>query len=167
MQDSRITFNGTIVPLNYMKTGSSSSSSSSSSLANQCFESQPSLEDSARLDHPVLCSLDFATICRARSSSLASNPQPGGAGPRIYVPQWQGDPAIPPGTGFPFRRLVRLARLRWRYSKPPPRWDENRTLRTKWYATTRETVRKVWNMDETRDKHKVLMSCEWNCGERH
>jgi hypothetical protein len=27
---------------------------------------------------------------------------------------------IPPGTGFPFCRLLRLARLRWRYSNPPP-----------------------------------------------
>jgi hypothetical protein len=26
----------------------------------------------------------------------------------------------PPGTGFPFRRLLRLAGLRWRYSNPPP-----------------------------------------------
>jgi hypothetical protein len=25
-----------------------------------------------------------------------------------------------PGTGFPFRRLLRLAGLRWRYSTPPP-----------------------------------------------
>jgi hypothetical protein len=27
-----------------------------------------------------------------------------------------------PGTGFPFRRLLRLAGLRWRYSDRPPRW---------------------------------------------
>jgi hypothetical protein len=27
---------------------------------------------------------------------------------------------IPPGTGFPFRLLLRLAGLRWRYSNPPP-----------------------------------------------
>jgi hypothetical protein len=47
-------------------------------------------------------------------------PQPGGPGPRISIPQEQGGPVIPPGTGFPFRRLLRLAGLRWRYSKPPP-----------------------------------------------
>jgi hypothetical protein len=29
-------------------------------------------------------------------------PQPGGPGPRIYIPQEQGGPVIPPGTGFPF-----------------------------------------------------------------
>jgi hypothetical protein len=46
--------------------------------------------------------------------------QPGGPGPRIYIPQEQGGPVIPTGTGFPFRRLLRLARLRWRYSIPPP-----------------------------------------------
>jgi hypothetical protein len=29
-------------------------------------------------------------------------PQPGRPGPRIYIPQEQGGPVIPPGTGFPF-----------------------------------------------------------------
>jgi hypothetical protein len=47
-------------------------------------------------------------------------PQPGGPGPRIYIPQVLGGPVILPGTGFPFRRLLRLAGLRWRYSTPPP-----------------------------------------------
>jgi hypothetical protein len=47
-------------------------------------------------------------------------PQPGGPGPRIYIPQEQGSPVIPPGTVFSFRRLLRLAGLRWRYSIPPP-----------------------------------------------
>jgi hypothetical protein len=48
-------------------------------------------------------------------------PQPGGPGPRIYIPQEQGGLDIPPGTGFPFRRLLRLAKLlQWRYSIPPP-----------------------------------------------
>jgi hypothetical protein len=48
------------------------------------------------------------------------SPQPGEPGPRIYIPQEQGGPVIPPGTGFPFCRLLRLAGLRWRYSNPPP-----------------------------------------------
>jgi hypothetical protein len=47
-------------------------------------------------------------------------PQRRGPGPRIYIPQEQGGPDIPPGTGFPFRRLLRLAGIRWRYSIPPP-----------------------------------------------
>jgi hypothetical protein len=47
-------------------------------------------------------------------------PQLGGPDSRIYIPQEQSDPVIPPGTGFPFRRLLRLAGLRWRYSNPPP-----------------------------------------------
>jgi hypothetical protein len=42
-------------------------------------------------------------------------PQPGGPGPRIYRPQEQGNPFIPSGTGFPFRRLIRLTGLRCRY----------------------------------------------------
>jgi hypothetical protein len=45
-------------------------------------------------------------------------PQPGGPGPCIYFPQEQGGPVMRPGTGFPFRRLLRLAGLRWRYSIP-------------------------------------------------
>jgi hypothetical protein len=36
-------------------------------------------------------------------------PQPGGPGPRTYIPQEEGGPFIAPGVGFPFRRLLRLA----------------------------------------------------------
>jgi hypothetical protein len=35
--------------------------------------------------------------------------QPGGPGSRIYIPQEQGGPVIPPVSGFPFCRLLRLA----------------------------------------------------------
>jgi hypothetical protein len=55
----------------------------------------------------------------ARSSALRPTPQPGGPGLCIYVPQWQGGPVIPPGTRFPFRRLLRHAGIGWRYSNPP------------------------------------------------
>jgi hypothetical protein len=74
------------------------------------------------LDHPVFTPLDFATVIFLQSNvvSLASNPQPGRSCLCTYVPQLQGCPVIPPGTGFPFRRLLRLAGLRWRYSNPPP-----------------------------------------------
>jgi hypothetical protein len=37
------------------------------------------------------------------------DPQPGGPGPRIYIPQEQGGPVIPTGTGIPFRRLLQIA----------------------------------------------------------
>jgi hypothetical protein len=47
-------------------------------------------------------------------------PQAGGPCPQIYIPQEQGGPVITPGTGFPFRRLIRLAGLQWRYSTPDP-----------------------------------------------
>jgi hypothetical protein len=47
-------------------------------------------------------------------------PQPGGPGPCSYIPQEQGGPVIPPGTGFPLCRLIQLAGLRWRNSNPPP-----------------------------------------------
>jgi hypothetical protein len=46
-------------------------------------------------------------------------PQAGGPGPRIYIPQEQGGLVIHRSTGFPFRRLLRLAGSRWRYSTPP------------------------------------------------
>jgi hypothetical protein len=47
-------------------------------------------------------------------------PQPGGLGSRIYIPQEQGGPVIPPSTGFPFCRLFHSQELRWRYCNPPP-----------------------------------------------
>jgi hypothetical protein len=36
-------------------------------------------------------------------------PQSGEPGPRIYIPQEQAGPVIPPDTGLPFRRFLRLA----------------------------------------------------------
>jgi hypothetical protein len=56
-----------------------------------------------------------ATTARAGCSivPILETPQTWGPGPRE-----QGGPYIPPGTGFPFRRLLRLAGLRWRYSIP-------------------------------------------------
>jgi hypothetical protein len=39
-------------------------------------------------------------------------------GPRFYIPQEQGGPVIPPGTGFPIRHLLRLTGLRWRSFEP-------------------------------------------------
>jgi hypothetical protein len=41
--------------------------------------------------------------------------------PVFLFPQEQGDPLMPPGTWFPFRRLLQVAGLRWRYSTPSPR----------------------------------------------
>jgi hypothetical protein len=39
--------------------------------------------------------------------------------PYLY-PQKQGGPDIPPGTGFPFRSLLRLAGVWRKYSNLPP-----------------------------------------------
>jgi hypothetical protein len=61
-------------------------------------------------DHTLLSqSLRLPPTWRARS-------------PYLY-PQEQGGPDIIPGTGLPFCRLLRLAGLRWRYSIPPPHWN--------------------------------------------
>jgi hypothetical protein len=55
-------------------------------------------------DHPVFTCLDFVTIFFLQSKvvSLASNPQPGGPGLCIYVPQLQGGPVIPQASGSLF-----------------------------------------------------------------
>jgi hypothetical protein len=50
--------------------------------------------------------------------TFESPPTWGARSPYLYPPE-QGSPFIPPGTGFPFRRLLLLAGLRWRYSTPP------------------------------------------------
>jgi hypothetical protein len=60
---------------------------------------------------------------RTHSHTLLSHlrlPPPGWPGPRIYIPQEQSGPVISPGTGFPFRRLLRLAGIRRKYSNPSP-----------------------------------------------
>jgi hypothetical protein len=53
-------------------------------------------------------------------SQIRDSPKPGVPGLHINIPQEQGGPVIPPGTVFPFRGLLRLVGLRWRYSNPPP-----------------------------------------------
>jgi hypothetical protein len=80
-----------------------------------------------REDGSAICSAitQWSESLRIRNNILLSHlrlPQPGGPGSRIYIPQEQGGPLMPPGTGFPLRRLLRLAGLRWRYSNPPPTW---------------------------------------------
>jgi hypothetical protein len=73
---------------------------------------------------PRQCSHSQARVPRDSWSHFALSdwrlPQPGGPGLRIYIPHEWGGPVIPPGTGLPFRHLLRLAKLRWRYSTPPP-----------------------------------------------
>jgi hypothetical protein len=55
-------------------------------------------------------------------------PQPGGPGPRIYIPQEKGGRVIPPGSGFCFLRLLRLAGLEWKYSNPPKSKSKSKLL---------------------------------------
>jgi hypothetical protein len=50
-------------------------------------------------------------------------PQPGRPGSRIYIPQEQGGPVIPPSTGFPLGRLLRLA----------GKWDKFIQYKTKYF----------------------------------
>jgi hypothetical protein len=79
-----------------------------------------------REDGSAICSAitQWFESRRNRNHSLLSHlilPQPGGPGSRIYIPQEQGGPVIPPGIGPLLRHLLRLAGLRWRYSNPPPK----------------------------------------------
>jgi hypothetical protein len=60
-------------------------------------------------------------------------PQPRWPGPRIYIPQEQGGPVIPRGTGFPFLHLLQLAGLRWRYSNPPSHGLTDPTVNYCWF----------------------------------
>jgi hypothetical protein len=68
-------------------------------------------------------------------------PQPGGLGPRIYIPQEQDGPIIPPGTGFPF-------------PFPFSRVIQNlvRTSQKTYYISTTETNRlMLWNYTKHAD----------------
>jgi hypothetical protein len=52
-------------------------------------------------------------------SQIRDSPNLEGQLPVFVSPQEESGPVIPPGTGFPFLRLIRFAELRWRYSTPP------------------------------------------------
>jgi hypothetical protein len=60
----------------------------------------------------------WSESCITRNHALLSHPRL----PDPLFPQEQGGPVIPPGTGFPLRRLLRLVGLRWRSSNLPPTW---------------------------------------------
>jgi hypothetical protein len=115
--------------------------------------------------HPVFSSLDFTTIFFSFFTEQSRQPCLQPRAP-VMFPQRQGEPVIPPGTGFPFRRLLRLAGLRWRYSNPPPRgkflvdkyqyfgricyfhlqeYSGRRFLRMASDATRREPRYRIWN----------------------
>jgi hypothetical protein len=49
-------------------------------------------------------------------SQFLRHHQLGGPVPSIYIPKEQGGPDIPPGTGFPFHRLLRLSGLSCRHN---------------------------------------------------
>jgi hypothetical protein len=84
-----------------------------------CYFAAPSLTRGQVCNLLVQLLLDLARVVTLESKSrrihdhiLPSHlrlPKPEGPGSRIYIPQEQGGPVIPPGTGFPFRRLLLLA----------------------------------------------------------
>jgi hypothetical protein len=68
-------------------------------------------------------------------------------GLHIYIPQAQGGPVISLGTEFPSRRLLPLARLRWRYSNPPPHGVNVTNIHI--YMFVCACVRKDWGRDSS------------------
>jgi hypothetical protein len=70
-------------------------------------------------------------------SQIWDSPQPGGPGPRIYIPQEQGVPIIAAGAGFPYRRQLPLAGLRWRYLTSPPHGSASFLIWTAAYIALR------------------------------
>jgi hypothetical protein len=89
-----------------------------------CWCGAPSLARGWACRLHLLLALAIAVILRSESRGTHDNillPQIRDS-PNLedQVPQEGDGPVITPGTGFPFRRLLRLAGLRWRYSKPPP-----------------------------------------------
>jgi hypothetical protein len=90
-----------------------------------------------REDGSAVCSAvtHWSASRRAPNHTLVSHlrlPEPRGPGSRIYIPQEHGGPVIPPGTGFPFRRPLRLTGLRWRYCNPPPQGNNPDLCWTEW-----------------------------------
>jgi hypothetical protein len=80
-----------------------------------------------REDESAICSVitKWSQSLRTRNHTLLSHlrlPQTGVSVSHIYIPQEEGGPIIPPGTGLPLRLLLRLAGLRWRCCNPPPTW---------------------------------------------
>jgi hypothetical protein len=80
-----------------------------------------------REDGSAICSAiaQWSESPRTRNHTLLSHvrlPHPGGLCRRIYIPQEQGSPVTPSGTGFPLRRLLRFAGLQWGYCNPVPTW---------------------------------------------
>jgi hypothetical protein len=69
-----------------------------------------------RLPEPVRVRV---TLQLTVSQSVCLGVEPNLGSPYLYPPGTSGLD-IPPGTGFPSRRLILLARLRWRQSIPPP-----------------------------------------------
>jgi hypothetical protein len=73
-----------------------------------CYFVAPSLTRGRVCNLLLLLVLAMTVPLGSESAGFKRLPQPGGPGPRIRILQEQGGPVIPPGTGFPFCRLLRL-----------------------------------------------------------
>jgi hypothetical protein len=92
----------------------------------------------------LLLSLAIAVILESESRGTHNHillshmrlSQPGGLVSRIYVPQEQGGPVIPPGTGFPLHRLSPLSHA---CCMPSSVYDKGQTVMS-FAPTTHTTV---------------------------
>jgi hypothetical protein len=84
-------------------------------------------------------------------------PQPGVQCPRIYIPKEQGGSVIPPGTGFPLRRLLRLAGTTVEVFYPASTRDTN------WFSTRLHgvTYRLLFRFLHISVADLVRFSCNW------
>jgi hypothetical protein len=84
------------------------------------FEPKPSSKDSARFVLHSTIRFSLAWMFSEQGRQPCVRPPIWSTRSLYLCPPVTGWPIIPPGIGFPFRRLLRLTGLRWRFSDPPP-----------------------------------------------
>jgi hypothetical protein len=70
------------------------------------------------LTRGLLCKLLLLVLASTTPQDRTLLSQPEGSGPRIYIPWDRVAQLYPRALVSPFRRLLRLAGLRWKYSDP-------------------------------------------------
>jgi hypothetical protein len=96
------------------------------------------------VDSPVFTYLDFATIIFIQRQVVILAYPTRNLEDQVSAfmsRRWQGGPVIPPVTGLPFLRLLRLAGLRSRYSDPPPQGNCENHTKTQKYTTKFRNVK--------------------------
>jgi hypothetical protein len=85
-------------------------------------------------------------------------PQSGRSGLCSCIPQEQGGPVIPPGTGFPFCHLLWLAGLRWEVFEPTSTWGSPQLPSQSHIAADGQSVSKSYGA------HDQIFITVWQLG---